>query len=226
MPPVGKYSSAPAPGTEPAEEAVSMEGIAFELDDRRFVCHGLLDAQDMMDLAGPLMDAGDGWLDPEAIAAVGTFYRRILGPETYRAFAAHRRRMRTPSETVAQIMLDLVQEATRRPPGSLSPSPDGPPSTGDSSPAASPPGSSPEPEPEPGRTAERTIRLPAAEAADPEGIIPREMAHLAEVTVAPPLPPNWMPPDPMAGRHRVINLGRPPDQVRFAEDDPGDAAAS
>ena len=177
------------------QETVSTEGITFTLDDVTFECHGVLDAQDMVDLAVPMSDAAEGWFDPDALAAVGRFYRQVLGEETYRQFAGHRRRRRTPQSVVAAIMMDLIEEITARPPGSPSPSPAGPPPTAASSPAGSP---SPAP---------RVMRSPAAGGAvDPEGIIPPEMAEAVEVVLAPP-PDGAEHPEPMARIHRTINLG-------------------
>jgi hypothetical protein len=194
MPPRKTYSSKPA-GAEPDEDVISTEGVSFTLDDVEFTCHGELDGQDMIDLAVPMADAGDGWFDPEALAAVGRFMRQVMGEDTYRAFAAHRRRHRTRQQVVADIMMDLVQEITARPPGKPSPSPSGPPPTGPSSLAGSP-------------SPERAMRSPAAGGAvDPGGIIPPEMAEAAEVVLAAPPVPGQEHPDPMAGMHRTINLG-------------------
>lgn len=198
MPPK-TYSSTPAPGAEPDPDIVSAEGITFTLDDVVFTCHGELDGQDMIDLAVPMSDAADGFFDPDALAAVGRFYRQVMGDDTYRAFTGHRRRHRTPQQVVADIMMDLVQEITARPPGKPSPSPSGPPPTSPSSPAASP---SPELPPA------RVMHSPAGPAVDPEGIIPPEMAEAVDVVLAPAPPPGQQP-DPMAGTRRTINLGDP-----------------
>ncbi len=201
MPPRKTYSSTRAPGAAPDQDVVSTEGVSFTLDDTEFVCHGELDGQDMIDLAVPMADAGDGFFDPEALAAVGRFMRQVMGEETYRKFAAHRRRHRTPQQVVADILMDLVQEITARPPGSPSPSPSGPQTTVPSSPAAS--GS-------PALVQARVMRSPAhGGALDPEGIIPPEMADAVEVVLAAPPPPGQEHPDPMAGMHRTINLGNP-----------------
>jgi hypothetical protein len=229
MPPRSYSSKAPA-GTEAEEEIISTEGVTFTLDDVEFTCHGQLDAQDFIDLAGPLMDAGDGWFDPEALAAVARFYRLVLGDESHRAFSAHRRRHRTPPSVVAQIMTDLIEEITARPPGRLSHSPGGPPRTAASSQDGSPsPGSPPAPGPDL-RTREiiaalqsqeepvRAVRSPAGPALDPEGILPPEWADEADVVLAPApdqVPAAMIPADPTAGLHRTINLGRPgPPAVR------------
>lgn len=218
MPP-RSYTSKPAPGADAAEEEViSTEGITFTLDGVVFTCHGTLDAQDFIDLAGPLMDAGDGWFDPEALAAVARFYRLVLGDESHRAFQAHRRRHRTPSPVVAQIMTDLIEEITARPPGRLLLSPDGLPPTGGSSPAASPsPGSGPAPAPRQQPPA-RAMPSPAGAALDPEGLLPPDWAEAAEVVLAPApaqVPAAMVRPDAAAGTHRTINLGRPgPPEIR------------
>lgn len=74
------YTSAAAPGGDPA--VVSTEGISFTLDGTEFVLHGELDENDLVELAVPLMDAQEGFLDPTALAAVGRFYRQIMGEET------------------------------------------------------------------------------------------------------------------------------------------------
>jgi hypothetical protein len=200
------YTSHAAPGTE-GDETISTEGVAFELDGVEFTCHGQMDANDLVELA-PLLDAGEGqWLDPAALAAVGHFYSQVMGRATWAQFSAHRRAHRTPPSVIAQIMMDLIQEVVDRPPARPSPSPSGPQTTGASSPAGSPSPASP---------GERLVRLPPNQAADPEGIIPRELAALGDVVLAPPPPAEgWE--DPMAGTHRVINLGKPPDQVRFEE---------
>jgi hypothetical protein len=199
MPPK-QYSSKPAPGAEPDPDLVSTEGISFTLDDVVFTCHGELDGQDMIDLAVPMADATEGFFDPEALAAVGRFYRQVMGEETYRQFTGHRRRHRTPQAVVADIMMDLVQEITARPPGKPSPSPAGPPTTGPSSPAGSP---------SPALVQARVMHSPAGPAVDPEGIIPPEMAEAVDVVLAAPPPPGLEHPDPMAGMHRTINLGDP-----------------
>ena len=200
MPPRKTYSSTRAPGAQPDQDVVSTEGVSFTLDDIEFTCHGELDGQDMIDLAVPMSDAQEGWFDPEALAAVGRFMRQVMGEDTYRAFAAHRRRKRTPQQVVADILMDLVQEITARPPGRPSPSPSGPPATGPSSPAASPP---------PALAPARAMHSPAGPAVDPEGIIPPEMADAVEVVLAAPPGPGQEHPDPMAGMHRTINLGNP-----------------
>jgi hypothetical protein len=194
MPP-RKYSSAAGTGTD-ADEIMSTEGITFELDDATFECHGQIDGQDMIDLAVPMSDAGEGWFDPEALAAIGRFYRQVLGDETYRQFSAHRRRKRTPPSVVAQIMLDLIGEITSRPPARPSPSPAGPPTTPASSAAVSP-------------SPERAVHMLPKQASDPEGIIPPEMAAAAEVVLAAPPEPGQEQPDPMAGMARVVNIGDP-----------------
>lgn len=214
MPP-RSYSSKPAAGTDGGEESISTEGITFTLDGVEFTCHGTMDANDFIDLAGPLMDAGDGWFDPEALAAVSRFYRLVLGEASHRAFQAHRRRNRTPPSVVAAIMNDLIEEVTARPPGRLSPSPAGPPPTAASSPAGSPsPGSAPPPSPAPARS----MPSPAGPALDPDGILPPDWADAVDVVVAPPpvqVPAAMVPADQAAGLHRTINLGRPgPPAVR------------
>lgn len=196
-------SQATAPGTE-GDETISTEGITFELDGAEFTCHGQMDANDLVELA-PLLDAGEGnWLDPAALAAVGHFYSQVMGRASWAQFQAHRRRHRTPPSVVAQIMMDLIEEVTLRPPDRLSPSPSGPETTGASSPAA----------PASPALAEQAVRLPPAGAVDPEGIIPREMALDGDVIVveAPAQPAS----DPMAGKVRTVNLGRPGAQVRDA----------
>lgn len=185
-----QYTSKQAPGGPGDEEVVSTEGLSFELDGVTFDLHGQFDGQDMIDLAMPLADAGDGWYEPEALAAVGRFYQQVMGEETYRAFSRHRRKQRTHPQVVAQIMTDLIEELTDRPPGKLSRSPAGPPPVVVSSPVVSS---------SPGW---------AAAAVDPEGIIPREMAGEADVVLAPP-PGQEPAADPMAGMARVINLGDP-----------------
>lgn len=225
MPP-RSYSSKPTPGATADEDIISTEGITFTLDAAEFVCHGALDAQDFIDLAGPLMEASDGWFDPEALAAVSRFYKLVLGEDSHRAFQAHRRRNRTPPSVVSQIMIDLIEEITARPPGRLSRSPAGPPGTAASSPAGSPsPGSAPPPapwpRPEPARTQEITAALnaqqdrvmssPAGPALDPEGILPPDWAAAVDVVVAPApaqVPAAMVAPDLMPA-HRTINLGRP-----------------
>jgi hypothetical protein len=210
MPP-RSYSSKPAPGTSPEEEIISTEGLSFDLDGVTFTCHGAIDAQDFIDLATPLMDAGDGWFDPEAVAAVGRFYRLVLGEASHRAFQAHRRHHRTPPSVVARIMTDLVEEITARPPGSPSPSPDGPPPTGASSPAVSLSPASP-----PAPAQPRSVSSPAAGGAvDPEGIIPPEWANDVDVVLAPPAAAAQAPEEAV---HRTINLGRPGVQVRELTD--------
>lgn len=188
------YSSAPQSGG-PDEQIFSTEGMGFTLDDTEFACHGQIDAQDLIDLS-PLMDADPkaGWLDPQALAAAGHFYRAFMGDETYRQFSAHRRQHRTPPSVVAQIMMDLLQESMARPPESPSPSPGGPPTTGDSSPAGLPPGGSPEP---------RSVHMPPKQAVDPEGIIPPELADLGDVILSEPATPA----EPVVLPRRVINLG-------------------
>lgn len=200
MPPRKSYSSTPAPGAPPDQDVVSTEGVSFTLDEVEFVCHGELDGQDMIDLAVPMADAADGFFDPEALAAVGRFMRQVMGEDTYRQFAAHRRRRRTPQQVVADILMDLVQEITARPPGKPSPSPSGPPPTGPSSAVASP---------SPALLQARVMHSPAGPALDPEGIIPPEMAEAVEVVLAAPPPAGQEHPDPMAGTHRTINLGNP-----------------
>ena len=195
MPP-RKYSSSAVTDAD-ADEIISTEGITFDLDDTTFECHGQFDGQDMIDLAVPMADAGSGWFDPEALAAVGIFYRQVLGDETYRAFTRHRRTHRTPPSVVAQIMMDLIGEITSRPPERPSPSRAGPPTT-----AASPAAASSSPE--------RAVHVLPKTAVDPEGIIPPEIAAAAEVILAPPPPAHpRAAEDPMAGTHRTINLGNP-----------------
>lgn len=191
MPP-REYSSANRTA-EDANEILSTEGFTFTLDKTEFECHGEFDGQDMIDLAVPMSDAGDGWYDPEALAAVGRFYRQVLGEETYRAFAAHRRRHRTPPSVVAAIMMDLIGDIVNRPPAKPSPSPSGRPTIPASSAAASP------------SPAVRSMRSPAGPAVDPAGIIPPEMAEEAEVLIVPA--PAGQAADPMAGMSRVVNLG-------------------
>jgi hypothetical protein len=192
MPP-RKYSSANAAESD-ADEVFSTEGITFELDDETFECHGQLDGQDMIDLAVPMSDAGDGWFDPEALAAVGRFYRQVLGEETYRQFSRHRRQHRTPPSVVAQILMDLIGEITSRPPVKPSPSQAGRTPTAVSSGDASP-------------SPARVMRSPAGPAVDPDGLIPPEMAEAVEVILAPGPEPGQEHPDPMAGMHRTVNLG-------------------
>jgi hypothetical protein len=213
------YTSKAAPGAAPAR--ITTEGVSFELDGVTFELHGEMDENDLVDLAVPMMDATDGFLDPEAIAAVGRFYRMIMGEGTYRAFSRHRRAHRTPPDVVAEIMMDLLGELTSRPPASPSPSPGGPPPTGASSPAGSPSPGSPAPDQ---RTAEiiaalaaqdppaRTASSPAGPALDPEGILPPDWAGAVDVVLAPApqqVPAAMVPPDAAAGTHRVINLGDP-----------------
>jgi len=194
------YTSQAAPGIE-GDEVISTEGVSFDLDGVEFTCHGQMDANDLVELA-PLLDAGESnWLDPASLAAVGHFYSQVMGRATYAQFQAHRRRHRTPPSVIGQILMDLIQEVTERPPGRLSPSPSGPGTTGASSPAgpASP-------------ASERVVRLPPAQAVDPEGIIPREMAEAGDVIVVPaPAGPG---PDPLSGKVRTVNLSRPGAQVR------------
>lgn len=193
MPP-RKYSS-DAERNPDADEIMSTEGISFELDDATFECHGQIDGQDMIDLAVPMSEASEGWFDPEALAAIGRFYRQVLGDDTYRQFSAHRRRKRTPPSVVAQIMMDLIGEITDRPPARPSPSQAGPERTPVSSAAGS-------------RLPARAVHVVPKQAVDPEGIIPPEMAAAAEVVLVPPPPPGAeQEPDPMAGMTRVINVG-------------------
>jgi hypothetical protein len=199
MPPKS-YSSTPAPDAEPEVDSYSTEGMTFTLDDQEFTCHGQLDGNDLVELAVPMMDASEGWFDPEALAAVGRFYKLMLGPDTYRAFTRHRREHRTPQSVVAEIMMDLIAELTAGPPAGPSPSPAGPPITAPSSPAASRSPAIPA----------RQMRSPAGPAIDPAGIIPPEMAEAAEVVLAPA---------PSARRRktareepqlvRTVNLGNP-----------------
>lgn len=202
MPPAAKrlsYTSEGAPGATDETEVVSTEGLTFDLDKVTFTCHGSLDANDLIDLA-PLLDADETWFDPAALGAVGSFYEQMMGTASYRALQRHRRQHRTRPSVIAQIMFDLIEEVMRRPPAKSSSSPGGPPPTGASSPAAPPPGGSQE-EGEP-----RSMRSPAAGgAADPHGIIPPEMAHLAEVQLADTPPEGAAEPPPLP--HRVINLG-------------------
>jgi hypothetical protein len=179
---------------QPARRDHVHQGITFELDDATFECHGQLDGQDMIDLAVPMSEAGEGWFDPEALAAIGRFYRQVLGDETYRAFSAHRRRKRTPPSIVAQIMMDLIGEITSRPPARPSPSQAGPAATAVSSAAGS-------------RLPERAVHVVPKQAVDPEGIIPPEIAAAAEVLLAPAPVPGAEILDPMAGMTRVINVG-------------------
>ena len=201
MPPKS-YSSKRAPGAAAEDEVLSTEGLTFELDGTVFTCHGEFDGNDMADLACPLMDAGDNWYDPEALAAVATFYASVLGPATYRAFAKHRRTHRTPPSVVAQIMTDLIEELTSRPPDRPSASPPGPPATGASSRAASPsPGPGRRRKTPAGRASARTTRLALPERA--RGL------DDGDVSTAPAPPPAGTEPDPMTGMHRTVNLGDP-----------------
>lgn len=197
------YTSSTAAAAE-GDEVISTEGVTFDLDDVEFVCHGQMDANDLVELA-PLLDAEGNWLDPAALAAVGHFYSQVMGRATWAAFSAHRRRHRTPPSVIAQIMMDLIQEVVQRPPGKPSPSPSGPETTAVSSPAVP---ASPASEP--------AVHLPPNGAVDPEGIIPREMAEAGDVILA-PAPDGPPAADPLAGTVRTINLGRPgPPQVRQA----------
>jgi len=146
----------------------------------------------MIDLAVPMADASEGWLDPDALAAVGRFYRQVLGDDTYRAFAAHRRRHRTPPSVVSAIMMDLIGEIARRPPERPLPSPPGPPRTPVSSAAASP--------------SPATPATASPSAAPPGAGIPQAIADAAEVVYA-PAPEPGPAADPAAGMHRFVNLG-------------------
>jgi hypothetical protein len=221
------YTSNAAPDGDPA--LISTEGVSFDLDGVTFTLHGEMDENDLVDLAVPLMDAQEGFLDPEALAAVGRFYKLIMGDETYRAFQAHRRRHRTPPPVIAEIMMDLLQEITARPPVRSSPSSAGPARTGDSSPAGSPSPVLPATRPLMGaqeimaelaaqQPPVRAARSPAGPALDPEGIIPPDWADDVDVVLAPPpaqVPAAMVRPDAAAGTHRTINLGRPgPPAVR------------
>jgi hypothetical protein len=203
MPPAAQrrsYTSAGAPGATDETEVVSTEGMTFDLDGVTFTCHGAIDANDLIDLA-PLLDADENWFDPAALGAVGTFYEQMMGTASYRALQRHRRARRTRPSVIAQIMFDLIEAAMNRPPDRSSSSPPGPPPTAASSPAGSPPGGSP------GEGEARSMRSPAAGGrVDPEGIIPPEMAHLADVELA-EAPPAGGAPEPAALPHRVINLG-------------------
>jgi hypothetical protein len=203
------YESKPAAPGATGEESISTEGYTFTLDAVTFTCHGEMDANDLVELA-PLMDAGEGdWLDPASLAAIGHFYRAVLGPVTYRQFSAHRRQHRTAPSVVAQIMFDLIEEVTAGPPAVPSPSQAGPPPTGPSSAGGSP-------------SPERLFRLPPAAGADPEGIIPREMLADADVVLA-PAPAGPPAQDAAGGMVRVVNLGRPGVQMR--EPDEAERAA-
>jgi hypothetical protein len=206
MPP-RSYSSAPAgDGSDP--EALSTEGLTFELDGHLFECHGVFDATDFADLAAPLLDASAGWLEPDAVAAVGTFYRTIMGADTYRAFAAHRRKHRTPASVIAQIMTDLIEDLVARDPQRPSPSPGGPPGTGPSSAGGSPPPASGAPPARPGGRRHRREQV------DPQGVLPPDWAGSGDIVTAPPPPPRQdeegqEEEEEMAGTRRTVNLGDP-----------------
>lgn len=200
MPP-RSYSSAPAgDGSDP--EALSTEGLTFELDGHLFECHGVFDATDFADLAAPLLDASAGWLEPDAVAAVGTFYRTIMGAGTYRAFAAHRRKHRTPASVIAQIMTDLIEELVARDPQRPSPSPSGPPPTGPSYAGVSPPAASGE---LPARSGGRRHRAQV----DPQGVIPPDWAGSGDIVAAPPPPQEQEEQDEGEATRRTVNLGNP-----------------
>jgi hypothetical protein len=223
------YTSKPAPGAENAA-VIDTEGITFELDGVTFTLHGQLDENDLVDLATPLMDAQEGYFDPDALAAVGNFYKLIMGDETYRAFQTHRRRHRTPAPVIAEIMIDLLGEITDRPPGKPSLLPAGQLRTGVSLPDGSP---SPASQPVTASSLPdqaRSMPSPAGPALDPEGILPPEWAEDAEVVLAPPpaqVPAAMKRPEP-APVHRTINLGRtgPPVIRELTEDEQARVAAA
>lgn len=198
MPP-HSYTSTSS-GDDPADEEISTEGLSFELDGVTFTCHGYFDSQDLAELAAPLLDAKAGWMDPEALGAVATFYRTIMGEDTYRAFARHRRTHRTPASVVSAIMTDMIGELTSRDPQKPSDSPPGLPATGGSSPAGPARPASGESPAQPGSPPHRRTAI------DPEGILPPDWAQDAEVITA-PAPAAAAAGDPMAGTHRTVNLG-------------------
>jgi hypothetical protein len=195
MPP-RQYTSTPAAGDD-GDLQMSTKGLTFELDGVLFECDGRFDAQDFAELAGPLLDASAGWLDPEALAAVSTFYRTILGDDAYRRFSAHRRRHRTPQSVVGKIMQDLMEEMVARPPDRPSPSPGGrsDPAAA-SSPAVSPSQASP-------------ARPPARPGIPPAGParVPPDLAAEGDLVTAPA--PDGPPAEPeeLVLTRRTVNLG-------------------
>lgn len=186
-------------------ESVSTEGLSFTLDGVTFDCHGEFDTNDLTDIATALMDADDGWVDPQALGAIGQLMQTMLGPATAKAFRRHRREHRTHPEVVSQIMLDLIEDITKRDPTRHSASPPGPPApAGPSSPAASPSPASPRKR----RAAtvaarSRTARATMAAQA-PGGIIPPEWAGSGDVITVPGPAGTPQEEPPM---RRVVNMG-------------------
>jgi hypothetical protein len=110
-----RYQSKPSVGAEP-----------FELDGVQFT-PGYLSMIDLTELARHSdLDAAT----PEGIAAIGGFFKDVLG-EDYDRFRAHCRQHRTDPDTLMEIISDLVESMTQgfptQPP---SRSPAGPTSTG------------------------------------------------------------------------------------------------
>lgn len=175
-----------------SDEAVSTEGMTFDLDGVTFECHGVFDVNDLTDLATALMDASESWVDPEALGAMGHVFRTIMGEEAYKAFRRHRREHRTSPEVVSKIMMDLVEDITRLPTTRRSASPGGPPGqAGPSSPAvSSSPGSR--------KAARGRSPLPV-----PGRVLPADVPD-GDVTTA---PAPGSPAQEEAPMRRVVNMG-------------------
>ena len=197
--PKRSYSS-----TAGESEAVSTEGMTFELDGVEFTCHGEFDSNDMTDLASALMDADENWVDPQALGAVGQLFATILGADTNRAFRRHRRANRTHPEVVSQILLDLIEDITDRPTQKPSASPRGRQApAGRSSPAGSRSKAPASRRAEVVAARSQTARTRTT-AVDPGGIIPPDWAGSGDVVTAPGLAAAEEPDRPV---RRVVNLG-------------------
>jgi hypothetical protein len=109
------------------DDAVSTEGITFELDGVEFTCHGRISAFDLSEFAGPAADAGEDMLDPGVMRILADMMRAVLGEVTYRDLRRHRQAHKTPDGVMQQILEGIVEDAANRPSAGLSPSPAGPP---------------------------------------------------------------------------------------------------
>lgn len=205
------YSSA---ATE--DDAVSTEGITFDLDNVAFTCHGRISAIDLSEFAGPAADAGDNDLDPHLVRILADMMRMVFGEETYREITRHRRKHQTPDGLMQTILMDVVEEAAQRPTSRPSPSPGGRPEPRPSL-AGSPSPDGPEWEP---------WTPPARPVAPRQGRGDRALTALAglgDVTFA-PAPGAAAPPNPAAGKRparvRRLSLAHPEQgvQVQEAED--------
>jgi hypothetical protein len=136
-PPRRSYSSAGGAATD--DDAVSTEGMEFDLDGVTFICHGIVSAFDLAEFARAAGDAGPDIADPGVIRILADFMQGILGDPTYDDVTRHRRKHRTPDPVIQQILFDLIEDLANRPTQPSSASPDGQPA------AAPQPDASPSP---------------------------------------------------------------------------------